>query len=222
MSEELLRDLCDAVQRCNIVKAKELAVKAVGQNLDPLRILTELTETIRSVGERFEKELIWLPEMIGAATALQQALPVVEEAIQKQGLRSRSFGSALIGTVRGDIHSIGKSMVATLLIAEGFTVHDLGVDIDARKFIDAIRTHKPDILAMSALLTTTSMEMKAVIEETKKEGLRDKIGIIIGGAPITADFAASIGADGYSATAPGGAKLARKLVEDRGEKGGAR
>ncbi len=221
MSEELLRELGEAIQRCDIARAKELTAKAVSQDVDPLRILAHLTETIRIVGERFEKELIWLPEMIGSATALQQSLPAVEEAIRSRGLQSLSAGSAVIGTVRGDIHSIGKSMVSTLLIAEGFAVHDLGVDIDAKKFIAAIRTHRPQILAMSALLTTTCMEMKTVIEEVKREGLRDSIRIVIGGAPITADFAASIGADGYSPTAPGGAKLARKLLGELGGQGGS-
>jgi 5-methyltetrahydrofolate--homocysteine methyltransferase len=222
MSEELLHNLEEALQRCDIARAKELTLKAVSQGMDPLQILARLTEAIRVVGERFEKELIWLPELIGAATALQESLPIVEAEISKQGLKSRSIGSALIGTVRGDIHSIGKSMVSTLLIAEGFTVHDLGVDVDAKKFIAAIRTHRPNVLAMSALLTTTSMEMKTVIEEVKKEGLRDSIRIIIGGAPITEDFAASIGADGYSATAPGGAKLARRLLAGLEEQGGSK
>jgi 5-methyltetrahydrofolate--homocysteine methyltransferase len=219
MNEELLHNLAEAIQRCDIAGARDLTLKAVGQDMDPLQIMARLTESIRVVGERFEKELIWLPELIGAATALQGALPIVEEAIRKRGLKSRSVGSVLIGTVRGDIHSIGKSMVSTLLVAEGFTVHDLGVDVDAQKFISAIRTHRPNVLAMSALLTTTSMEMKTVIEALKKEGLRDGIRIIIGGAPITEDFAASIGADGYSPTAPGGAKLALKLVAHREEQG---
>jgi 5-methyltetrahydrofolate--homocysteine methyltransferase len=222
MSEELLHNLEEALKRCDIAGAKELTLKAVSQDMDPLQILARLTEAIRAVGERFEKELIWLPELIGAATALQESLPIVEAAISRQGLKSRSIGSVVIGTVRGDIHSIGKSMVSTLLIAEGFSVHDLGVDVDAKKFIAAIRTHRPNVLAMSALLTTTSMEMKTVIEEVKKEGLRDSIRIIIGGAPITEDFAASIGADGYSATAPGGAKLARKLLAGREEQGGSK
>jgi 5-methyltetrahydrofolate--homocysteine methyltransferase len=212
MSEELLHDLEQSIRRCEVAKARDLTLKAIGQGMDPLQLLARLTDSIRAVGEQFEKEAIWLPELIGAATALQESMPIVEEAIRAKGLKSRSIGSAVIGTVRGDIHSIGKAMVSTLLVAEGFTVHDLGVDVDAQKFIGAIRTCRPSVLAMSALLTTTCMEMKTVIEQLKKEGLRESIRIIIGGAPITEEFAASIGADGYSPTAPGGAKLASKLV----------
>lgn len=217
MGDEVLRNLDAAISRCDIEAALRVTSEALRLGVDPLLLLSTLTETIRSVGESFEREAIWLPELIGSATALQKCLPLVEEAIRSRGLKSMSVGTAVIGTVRGDIHNIGKSMVATLLVAEGFSVHDLGVDINAQQFIAAIHTYRPDVLAMSALLTTTSVEMRAVIAEMAKEGLRDRIKVIVGGAPITAEFAAEIGADGYSPTAPGGARLARTLVEGGGK-----
>ena len=118
----------------------------------------------------------------------------------------------VIGTVYGDIHSIGKTMVATLLQAEGFTVHDVGINVTAEQFVEAVRAHKPDVLAMSALMTMTSPEQRKVIENLKEQGLRDSVKIMVGGGAITQEFADTIGADGYDPTAPGAAKLARTLV----------
>ena len=165
------------------------------------------------MGEKYAKDELWLPDLIGAAAAMKSAMPIIESRVMKLGRERTTSGSVVIGTVYGDVHSIGKGMVATLLLAEGFTVYDLGVDIKAEIFIDAVKKHKPDILALSALMTTTASEMKKVIEELKNRGLRDQVKIIIGGGPITHEFSQEIGADGFSPTAPGGAKLARQLIE---------
>jgi len=122
------------------------------------------------------------------------------------------LGTVVIGTVYGDIHNIGKNMVASLLTAEGFSVHDLGINVTAEQFMEAIRKYKANILAMSALLTTTAIEQRKVIETLRKEGMRERLKVMVGGGAITQDFADSIGADGYAPTAPGAAKLARRLI----------
>jgi len=206
-----LSNLKRAIRECDVESAGWLAQQCIDEGEDPLAAMGGVTEAIREVGMRFEREEIWLPELVGAAAALQKATPILEAAIRGAGREKRSVGSVAIGTVKGDIHSIGKSMVATLLVAEGFDVHDLGVDVPADAFIKALREHHPDVLAMSALMTTTSNEMKKVVESIDTQKLRDKTKVIVGG-PINSEFAKRIGADGYSATAPGGAKLARALL----------
>ncbi|MFW6056774.1 MAG: cobalamin-dependent protein, partial [Chloroflexota bacterium] len=155
---------------------------------------------------------MFLPDLVGAADAMTAATPVIEEEIKRTGAERQSTGTVVIGTVYGDIHTIGKTMVATLLQAEGFTVYDAGINVTAEQFVESVRTQKPDILAMSALMTMTAPEQRKVIETLQSEGLRDSVKIMVGGGAITQEFADTIGADGYDPTAPGAAKLARKLV----------
>lgn len=143
---------------------------------------------------------------------MKKAMPIVEEEISRLGREYRTLGVVVIGTVRGDLHDIGKTMVATMLTAEGFTVHDLGIDVGAEEFVAGTKKHKADIVAMSALLTTTAPEQRKVIEMLVAQGLRDKVKVMVGGGAITEAFAESVGADGYDPTAPGAAKLARKLL----------
>jgi len=150
--------------------------------------------------------------LVGAADAMSAATPIIDEEIARVGAKKESLGSAVIGTVYGDIHTIGKTMVATLLTAEGFAVEDLGINVTAEQFVEGVRKYEPDILAMSALMTMTAPEQRKIIETLKNQGLRDKVKIMVGGGAITQEFADSIGADGYDPTAPGAAKLARKLV----------
>ena len=171
-----------------------------------------MTETLRIIGDGFEKGEFFLPDLIGAADAMTVALPILEVEIKKKGSKVKSLGNIVIGTVYGDIHSIGKTMVATLLTAAGFGVFDIGIDLKAEAFIDAVKKHNAGILSMSALLTVTAPEMKKVIGQLKKEGLRDRIRIMVGGGAITQEFTDSIGADGYGPAAPGAAKLAKKLL----------
>jgi methanogenic corrinoid protein MtbC1 len=139
-------------------------------------------------------------------------MPIIEEELKRTGAKRETMGTVVAGTVFGDIHSIGKSMVCTLLVAGGFEVHDLGVNIKAEEFLEAIEKYQANILAMSALLTTTAAEQKKVIDTLKEKGIREKVRVMVGGGAITADFAQSIGADGYDPTAPGAVELARRLV----------
>jgi methanogenic corrinoid protein MtbC1 len=188
------------------------AQKAVAEGIPPAEILAAMTDAIREVGEGFNKGDLFLPDLVGAADAMGAATPIVDEAIKRSGAKTQSAGTVVIGTVFGDIHTIGKTMVATLLQAEGFTVHDVGINVTAEQFLDSVRTFKPDILAMSALMTMTAPEQRKVIEQLKAQGLRDSVKIMVGGGALTQEFADTIGADGYDPTAPGAAKLARRLV----------
>ena len=155
---------------------------------------------------------MFLPDLFGAAQVVKKALPIIAEEIRKQGKKAQNLGKVVIGTVFGDIHNIGKDVVATLLFAAGFEIIDLGVNVRGEEFLSAVDEHKPDILAMSALLTTTAMEQKRVIEGLKRGGIRDKVKVLVGGSPINQEFADMIGADGYGATGPEGVQVARKLM----------
>jgi len=209
---EVLENLKKAVIEYDTEGAASWAKKAVDTKIDPLKALDALTEAIRQVGDGFGRGELWLPDLVGAADAMQAAMPIIEEKLKKTGMKRETMGIVVAGTVFGDIHSIGKSMVCTLLAAEGFEVHDLGVNIKAEEFLEAIDKYQADILVMSALLTMTAPEQRRVIDTLNKEGIREKVRVMVGGGAITADFAESIGADGYEPTAPGAVELAKRLV----------
>jgi len=212
VSIEVLENLKKAIMEYDSEGAANWARKAVEEKVDPVEALDAMTVAIRQVGNGFSRGEFWLPDLIGAADAMSAATPILEEEIKRRGTRRESLGTVVIGTVYGDIHTIGKTMVATLLTANGFQVYDVGINVTAEKFVEVIKQYEPDMLAMSALMTMTASEQKKVIETLKKEGLRDKVKIMVGGGAITQEFADSIGADGYDPTAPGAVKLARKLV----------
>ena len=214
MDNEVLLGLEEAVLQYDADGAEKWARKAIDENVDPTEALNALTGAIRQVGEGFGTGELFLPDLVGAADAMQRALPILEEAVEKAGGRRESLGTVVIGTVKGDVHTIGKDMVATLLRAEGFVVVDMGINVSAQQFVEAVKTQKADILAMSALMTTTAPVQKKVIAILEEEGLRDGVKVMVGGGAITADFADSIGADGYGATAPTAVKVARQLVQN--------
>jgi corrinoid protein of di/trimethylamine methyltransferase len=192
--------------------AKRYAQQVVDEGLDPIAALDAISEAMQVVGEGYESGELWLPDLVGAADVSQKALPILEEEIRKRGEKAKSLGTVVVGTVSGDIHTIGKSMVGVLLVAAGFRVIDVGADVATDKFVDAVKENDADILALSALLTTTAPEQGKVIEALKEAGLRDKVKIMVGGGAITQGFADSIGADGYGATAPGAVALAKSLL----------
>ena len=212
MSTEVLENLKKAIVECDSEEAVNLARRAIQEKIDPIKILAAMTAAIRQVGDSFGKGELWLPDLVGAADAMTSATPIIEKEIKRRGITRESLGTVVIGTVYGDIHTIGKTMVATLLIAEGFIVNDLGINVTSERFVEGIKKYKADILAMSALMTMTAPEQRKIIETLKKEELRDKVKIMVGGGAITQEFANSIGADGYDPTAPGAVKLARKLI----------
>lgn len=211
-SHEILENLKKSIVDYDAYGAASWARKAIEGEIDPIEAINALTEAVRGVGNAFGRGELWLPDLFGAAEAMKSAMPILEEEIRKRGMTRKSLGAVVIGTVFGDIHDIGKTMVATVLTAEGFSVHDLGVNVTTEQFVEAVKEHKADVLAMSSLLTTSALEQQKVIEILNKEGLRDKVKVMVGGGAITEEFAKEIGADGYESAAPGAAELAKKLI----------
>ena len=212
MESEILENLRRAVLEYDSKGAVSWARKAVEEKIAPLKALDALTEAIREVGDGFGKGELFLPEIVGAADAMKSATPIIEEELKKMGAKRDSVGTVVMGTVFGDIHDIGKSMVCMLLATDGFEVIDLGVNVEAERFIESVRKYKPDILGMSALLTSFVSEQKKIINILKEEGLRDKVKIMVGGGALNEATAENIGADGYDPIAPGAVKLARRLI----------
>ncbi|MBN1315351.1 MAG: cobalamin-dependent protein [Anaerolineales bacterium] len=211
----ILDGLSQSVLEADDLAAERWARQAILQNVSPFRALDVLTAAIRQVDRGFSRGTLSLPDVVGSAVAMKKALPIIEAAIARTGIDINSFGTIVIGTVQGDIHDIGKTMSAILLSAAGFKVIDLGVDVALSRFIEAVIQHKPDILAMSALMSITAKEQKVVINTLEQEGLRDKIRIMVGGGGVTHEHAAHVGADGYESTAQGAVELAVKLVQHR-------
>ncbi|MCE5264019.1 MAG: cobalamin-dependent protein [Deltaproteobacteria bacterium] len=170
-----------------------------------------LIPAITVVGEQFQNGRIYIPEMMMAARTMSATLEHFKSALTGRGA-AKSLGTVVIGTVQGDLHDIGKNLVTMILRGQGFVVDDLGVSVSTARFVDAVREKKPDILAMGALLTTTMIEMKNAIEALKAAGLRDRVKVVVGGAPVTPAFAQKIGADGTAYDAPGAAKLCKTLL----------
>jgi corrinoid protein of di/trimethylamine methyltransferase len=211
-SSDILQNLAQSVTDYDPEGAARWASEAIAAGIDPLAALAALTDAIRAVGDGFACGDLWLPDLIAAADAMSAGTSVLEAEIAARGMRQQGLGVVVIGTVFGDIHDIGKNMVATLMRAAGFVVHDLGINITAAAFVEAVAKHGAQVLALSALLTTTAPEQKKVIELLREAGLREQVKVIVGGGGITGAFADSIGADGYDATAPGAVKLARRLL----------
>jgi len=212
MVDDIFLKLEEAVMDYDSAIVEELASKAIEQGYTPLDCVSALTRGIRKVGEGYEKGELFLPSLIGASNAMQAAMPFLNKQTKKTGEKLNTLGKVVIGTVFGDIHSIGKTMVMTLLFAEGFEVIDLGVNVKAEYFVEAVKEHDANILALSALLSTTMIEQKNIVKLLIKENTRDKVKVMIGGAPVTQEYADLIGADGYDATAVSAAKLAKHLM----------
>jgi corrinoid protein of di/trimethylamine methyltransferase len=213
MSDEMYAKLAQAVIDGEPEDAEQLAKDALAQGLDPLTCVNEgLTKGIQKVGELFASGEYFLPELIIGAEAMKQALAVLEPAMV--GDQSREVvGRVVLGTVEGDMHEIGKTLVGTMLIANGFQVYDIGVDKSAAEFVETIKENDADIVGASALLTTTMLQQGKLIEALGEAGLRDKVKVMVGGAPVTESFAAEIGADGYAEDAISAVDLAFRLID---------
>ena len=212
MAEIILEDIKKAIKNYESNNVKNLTEQAIKKGLDPLSILDAFNEVLKEVGQSYQDGTIFLPELVGAASTVEYSMPRVVAEIVNTGKQIKSLGKVAIGTVFGDIHSIGKAMVATLLTAGGFTVIDLGINVTAEKFVSTVEEGGIDILAMSALLTTTASQQEKVLDMLKKKNLRDKVKVIVGGGAITKEFAESIGADGYGPSAPSAVDLAKKML----------
>ena len=213
MSDEMHQKLAQAVIDGEPEDAEALAKQALAEGIDPLTCINEgLTKGIQKVGELFASGEYFLPELIIGAEAMKRALAVLEPAMV--GDQSREVvGRVVLGTVEGDMHEIGKTLVGTMLIANGFQVFDIGVDKSAGEFVAAVQENNADIVGASALLTTTMLQQKKLIEALEEANLKDKVKVMVGGAPVTASFASEIGADGYAEDAISAVDLAFRLVD---------
>jgi corrinoid protein of di/trimethylamine methyltransferase len=213
---ELAQTIKDALLTFEQEKLEENVRKQLRFGRNPLEIVNAITAALTEIGELFQKGELFLPHLVMAGEAVKSVISNrLEPLLKTTGAERKTSGRVVIGTVAGDIHDIGKSIVASMLFSAGFDVTDLGKDVPVDEFIKAVKEQNPVIVAMSALLSTTLPIQKEVIEVLKKNGLRDKVKVIVGGAPATAEWAEEIGADGYAADAVGAVKIAKKLCEEK-------
>jgi 5-methyltetrahydrofolate--homocysteine methyltransferase len=206
-----LKPLYDAVVNGNAKASQAITQEALAQGIDPLTLVNEyMVPAMDEVGRRFEANEYFVPELLIAARAMKASLDIIRPLLTARG--DQPAGRVAIGTVKGDLHDIGKNLVGSLLEGGGFEVIDLGVNVAPEKFIETVREKGANIIAMSALLTTTMPAMKTTIEALKQAGIRQQVKVLIGGAPITQKYADEIGADGYSENAVGAVALAKKAV----------
>ncbi|MFC2017805.1 B12-binding domain-containing protein [Chloroflexota bacterium] len=213
---EELRDIIDAVVSGNIDGTKDSVLQALGKGVDPMDIINKgMFGGLDLVGERFATGEMFLPEMILSSIAAREGIAIATKDIEKDQLKPKA--TMVLGTVKGDLHDIGKNLVALILSSRGFEIIDLGIDVHEERFINAVREHTPEILGMSCLLTTTMAGMKDVINALTEAGLRDTVKIIVGGCPVTQEFAIEIGADYYGSDAVSAATVLEKwLAEKKG------
>jgi len=206
-----LQQLQQAILEGDADTTLQITQEALDAGTNPEELVhAHMIPAMDEVGRRFEEGEFFVPELLVAARAMKGALTLVTPILAQRGVEP--VGKVVIGTVKGDLHDIGKNLVSAMLEGGGFHVVDLGVDVTPEAFIQSIKDNNVGIVALSALLTTTMPSMEAVIEQISQAGLRDKVKIVIGGAPITQEYADKIGADGYSSTASSAVKLVRTLI----------
>jgi len=214
---ELFQALQQAIIQGRVEEARSLAEKTLNYGQEPLEIINKAcVPAIEEVGRLWEDGDYFLPELIAGAEAMKAAMDVLQTALKASGQTLKSAGRVVIGTVEGDIHDIGKNLVASMLRASSYEVIDLGADVRAEKFVERAVQEKADIIAMSALLTTTMLNQKKVIDLLVASGLRDRFKIMVGGAPVTSRWAKEIGADGYGESAVQAVSVARRLLAEAG------
>jgi 5-methyltetrahydrofolate--homocysteine methyltransferase len=207
--------LGEAVIQGDDKAALAITEKAIAEGADPLMLVNEyMIPAMDEVGRRFENNEYFVPELLISARAMKAALEILRPLLLQGG--QEPLAKVAIGTVKGDLHDIGKNLVASMLEGGGFEVIDLGVNVSPEQFVQAVREKGAKLVAMSALLTTTMPSMKQTIDALKEAGVRDQVKVLVGGAPLTQKFADEIGADGYSETAPAAVALARAQIEGEG------
>ncbi|MGQ9595461.1 MAG: cobalamin B12-binding domain-containing protein [Anaerolineae bacterium] len=213
MNDDILKRITDSLVQGDPDAAVDLTRQALAAGLEPLEILNRgLMPGMEIVGEKFASGEYFLPHLVVAASGMQGAMALLEPALRARQQVFQKAGTVVIGTVRGDIHEIGKSLVATMLSASGFQVVDLGVDVPTEAFVAKVQEVQADILGLSALLTTTMAVQREVIEALTAAGLRDQVRVMVGGAPVSQEWAEDIGADGYAEDAIGAVELAKRLL----------
>ncbi|MBM3470104.1 MAG: cobalamin-binding protein [Armatimonadetes bacterium] len=206
-----LRELLTAIVEGNAVRAKELVQAALDEHVPPEDLVSRwMIPAMTEVGARFERQEYFVPEMLVSARAMQAGLALLKPLLAQRAVRP--VATVVIGTVRGDLHDVGKNLVAMMLEGAGFQVVDLGVDVPAARFVQAVREHQAEILGISSLLTTTMPQMDAVVRALVEAGLRERVKVLVGGAPVTDRFAAGIGADGYGENATAAVRIARNVL----------
>jgi len=210
----ILEEISTLLQQGRIPKVKELVNQALEDGIEPKKILDEgLLSGMNVVGEKFKNNQVFIPEVLIAARAMNAGVELLKPRLIAEGLESK--GTVVIGTVKGDLHDIGKNIVKMMIESKGLDVVDLGTDVDAKIFVQEAINHNADIICCSALLTTTMTEMKNVVKDTVDAGIRDKVKIMVGGAPITQGFCDSIGADYYTPDAASASDIALKICQEK-------
>jgi corrinoid protein of di/trimethylamine methyltransferase len=213
MSEEMFKRMAQAVVDGDTEAAAAVAREVLSQGVDPLEAINRgFTAGMDIVGELYSTGEYFLPDLILGGEAMKAALAVLEPVLLASGQQRKVLGVVVLGTVKGDIHEIGKALVGSMLAANGFKVHDVGIDVDAPVFVAKAREFDADIVALSALLTTTMLRQREVIEHLSEAGLRERVKVMVGGCPVTQGWAEQIGADGFAEDAAGAVVLAKKLM----------
>lgn len=213
MSKELFERMAQAVIDGEEEKAEALAQQALHEGVNPLDAINKgYTVGMDTVGELFASGEYFLPDLILGGEAMKAALSVLEPALNAKGQRREVLGRVVLGTVKGDIHEIGKSLVGSMLAANGFEVFDLGIDIESGEFVAQVQEHNADILALSALLTTTMLHQREIVELLSEAGLRDQVKVLVGGSPVTQGWADQIGADGFAEDAANAVAVSKRLM----------
>jgi len=212
-NERLFEEMTRAVISGLPDRARELADEALRGGVDPLEAIEHgFKPGMEVVGEGFDKGELFIPDLMMAGEAMKVGIATLEPELMKRKQARQVLGRVVIGTVEGDIHEIGKTLVATMLAAAGFEVHDLGVDVSAQKFVDAVRDTNANVVGLSALLTTTILNQEAVIQALTEAGLREQVKVIIGGVPANPEWAEEIGADAYADNATEAVDVVKTLV----------
>lgn len=213
MSNELFQAMAQSIIDGETEDAEALARQAVEQGIDPLQAINQgFVVGLDEVGEQFGCGEMFLPDLVQAAEAMKAAVAILEPEMARLGAAREMLGKVVIGTVEGDIHDIGKTLVATMLSAAGFQVYDMGVNVPTMTLVEKVREVEADIVGVSALLTTTMTKQRDVIEALDDMGLRPQVKVMVGGAPVTEDWVNAIGADGYNKDAVGAVTVAKKLM----------
>ncbi len=209
---ELFGRLSKSIEQLDEESTLNCVRKVIELNIDPVEALEKgLMKGLKKLGELFGRGEIFIVDLIFASEIAKKAIDILQPVLMNRS--RKGFGTIVIGTVEGDIHELGKNLVATLLRVEGFEVHDLGADVSAEMYLKSVKELHPDLLGLSALMTTTMLNQRKVIETLEKEGLRDKVKIMIGGAPVSASWAKRIGADCYAENAIQAVKKAKELLK---------
>jgi len=208
---EILKEMSEFLKQGKAAQVQDLVAKALEEGISPNKILDEgMLDAMNEIGDKFKEGTVFIPEVLVAARAMNKGVELLRPALMEEGIQSK--GTAVIGTAKGDLHDIGKNLVRLMMECKGINVIDLGVDVSAEMFLEAAKDNDADIIACSALLTTTMVEMKKIVDLLNESELKDKVKVMIGGAPVTDSFCKQIGADGYTPDATSASEMALTFV----------